>query len=160
MYQPSGETGVNGGGERTETGVMAHNVTFKVVTSKKLLQALPRHCHLKSQRTALVGFYYRFNIHTCAVGCSSLTCTMAAMSMGSMARGNRRMLKREMEVKAFSAVNMFSELTPTNTANVTRDTCKKKDSVRKKKEKKTIVDLLHLSFCEAPSQHSPQPEHS
>lgn len=120
---------------------MAHHVTFKVVTSEKLLQALPRHCRLKSQRTALVGFYYRFNIHTCAVGCSSLTCTMAAMSMGSMARGNRRMLKREMEVKAFSAVNMFSELTPTNTANVTTDTCKKKRQCEKKEKKKRRPSL-------------------
>lgn len=49
---------------------------------------------------------------------------MAAMSMGSMARGNRRMLKREMEVKAFSAVNTLLGLTPTNTANVARETCK------------------------------------
>lgn len=60
----------------------------------------------------------------CTVCCSSLTCTMAAMSMGSMARGNRRMLKREMEVKAFSAVNTLLGLTPTNTANVARETCK------------------------------------
>ena len=56
---------------------------------------------------------------------------MAPMSMGSIARGNRRMLKSEMEVKAFSAVNRFSELTPTNTANVARETCDK-DSVGKK----------------------------
>lgn len=54
-----------------------------------------------------------------------LTCTMAAMSMGSMARGNRRTLKREMDVNAFSAVNTLSELTPTNTANVAKETCKK-----------------------------------
>lgn len=61
-----------------------------------------------------------------------ITCTMAAMSMGSMARGNRRMLKSEMEVKAFSAVSTFSELTPTNTANVARETCEKRQHEGKK----------------------------
>ncbi len=66
------------------------------------------------------------------VCCSSLTCTMAAMSMGSIARGNRRMLKRDMEVKAFSAVNTFFELTPTNTANVTRETCGKRQHEKKR----------------------------
>lgn len=54
---------------------------------------------------------------------SLFTCTMEAISMGSMARGNRRMLKSEMDVKAFSAVKMLSELTPTNTAKVARETC-------------------------------------
>lgn len=48
------------------------------------------------------------------------------MSMGSMARGNRSTLKREMEVKAFSAVSTLFSLTPTNTANVAKDTCKTK----------------------------------
>lgn len=91
----------------------------------------------------------------CAV--CSLTCTMAAMSMGSMARGNRRMLKREMEVKAFSAVNTFSEFTPTNTANVARDTYNKNDSVTKKDLQRTS---LTSSFCEGPSQDSPEPGHS
>ena len=57
---------------------------------------------------------------------------MAAMSMGSMAKGNRRMLKREMEVKAFSAVNTLSELTPTNTANVARETYKQRQHEEKK----------------------------
>lgn len=55
---------------------------------------------------------------------------MAAMSMGSMARGNRRMLKREMEVKAFSAVNTLFGLTATNTANEARDTWER-ESVKK-----------------------------
>lgn len=71
-----------------------------------------------------------------------LTCTIAAMSIGSMARGKRRMLNREMEVKAFSAVNTLSELTPTNTANVARDTCRKgrrKDSVSEKIQLRTVV---------------------
>lgn len=54
-----------------------------------------------------------------------LTCTMAPMSMGSMDRGNRRMLKREMAVKAFPGVKMLSGLTFTNTANVTRETWEK-----------------------------------
>lgn len=39
------ETGVNYD-KLTGTGVMMHNVCFKVITSKKLLQALPGHCHL------------------------------------------------------------------------------------------------------------------
>lgn len=34
----------------TETGVMAHNVCFKVITSKKLFQALFGHCRLKHPR--------------------------------------------------------------------------------------------------------------
>lgn len=50
---------------------------------------------------------------------------MAAMSIGSIARGKRRMLKREMDVKAFAAVSTLSELTPTNVANVASDTWKK-----------------------------------
>lgn len=68
---------------------------------------------------------------------------MAAMSMGSMARGNRRMLKREMEVKAFSAVNTFSEFTPTNTANVARETYKKRQC-DKKRFAKNFLDLVFL----------------
>lgn len=83
-------------------------------------------------------------MHACAVGCSSLTCTMAAMSMGSMASGNRRILKREMDVKAFSAVNKLSELTPTNVAKEARETCKRR---RVRTRKKTIHDLLHLSHA-------------
>lgn len=67
---------------------------------------------------------------------------MEAMSMGSIARGNRRMLKREMEVKAFSAVNTFSELTPTKTANVARETCGK----RQREKIKTILDRPLLFF--------------
>lgn len=75
--------------------------------------------------------------------------------MGSMASGNRRMLNREMEVKAFSAVNALSLLTPTNTAKVARETCKKHQS-----EKKRDHPLLLLVFCKAFTQDSPGLEHS
>lgn len=34
--------------ERTETGVVSHNVAVEVVTAQKLLQALPGHCGLRS----------------------------------------------------------------------------------------------------------------
>lgn len=44
-------TGADADGERTETGVMPHNVTVNVIASQKLLQALPRHGRLKSKRT-------------------------------------------------------------------------------------------------------------
>ena len=53
----------------------------------------------------------------------SLTCTILAMSCGSMERGNRRMLKRESETKAFCASNTFSDDDITYTANVVKDTC-------------------------------------
>lgn len=59
---------------------------------------------------------------------------MAAMSMGNMASGNRRILKREMDVKAFSAVNKLSELTPTNVAKEARDTCKSRWCEDEKKD--------------------------
>ena len=54
------------------------------------------------------------------------TCTMMAMSMGSMVRGKRRMLKSAMEVNAFSASSTFSELTATNTPNVAKETYSKR----------------------------------
>lgn len=57
-----------------------------------------------------------------------------------MARGNRRMLKREMEVKAFSAVSTFSELTLTNTAKVASETCRKKEE-REEKKRPAISSL-------------------
>ena len=53
----------------------------------------------------------------------SLTCTMLAMSCGSMERGNRRILKRESETNAFCASNTFSDDDITYTANVVKDTC-------------------------------------
>lgn len=105
----------------------------------------------------LVVFYNKSAVRTWTMGCSTLTCTMAAMSCGSMAKGNRRMLKREMEVKAFSAVSKLSLLTPTNTANVTRDTWEGKTTWE---TKITIVGLLLLASWEALSRHSPEQEHS
>lgn len=44
--------------------------------------------------------------------------------MGSMARGKRSMLKREMAVKAFCASKILSGLADTKTAKVASDTCK------------------------------------
>lgn len=43
--------------ERTETGVVSHNVAVEVVTAQKLLQALPGHCGLRSQRTSELLFF-------------------------------------------------------------------------------------------------------
>lgn len=48
LFYESCVTGAFGVGERTETAVMLHNVTFQVVTSQKLLQALPGHGGLRS----------------------------------------------------------------------------------------------------------------
>ena len=44
------------------------------------------------------------------------------MSIGSMVRGKRRMLKRDRDTKAFSASRMLSGEDSTYTANVVRDT--------------------------------------
>lgn len=49
---------------------------------------------------------------------------MLEIIMGSMAKGKRSMLKREMDVKAVCASKMLSGLTDTKTAKVTNDTCK------------------------------------
>ena len=57
------KTGADAEGERTETGVMAHNVTVDVITSQKLLQALPRHGRLKSKRTGKWAFSAEFDVH-------------------------------------------------------------------------------------------------
>lgn len=120
----SRENGERADGEPTETGVVLHNVTFKIISSQKLLQPLFGHCCLKSERMSLVLFHYRSGqVCTKHLLPFFFTCTREAISMGSMARGNRRMLKSEMDVKAFSAVKMLSELTLTNTANVARETC-------------------------------------
>lgn len=43
--------------------------------------------------------------------------------MGSIAKGKRSMLKREIDVKAFCASKMLSGLTDTKTAKVASDTC-------------------------------------
>lgn len=82
--------------------------------------------------------------------CCDHTCTMAAMSWGSMARGNRRMLKREMAVKAFPAVSTLSELTPTNTANEASDTWEEQVGERKPNDRRPRVVsgcLLGAQFC-------------
>ena len=57
----------------------------------------------------------------------TLAWTMLDMSMGSMERGNRRMLKRERATKALSAVSCLSGLfllTKEYVANVARETYK------------------------------------
>lgn len=56
LFYGPGVTGAFGVGERTETAVMPHNVTFQVVASQKLLQALPGHGGLRSQRTSELSF--------------------------------------------------------------------------------------------------------
>lgn len=45
------------------------------------------------------------------------TCTMLLMTMGSMFRGKRRMLKRARDTKALRASRMFFSFTSTYTAN-------------------------------------------
>ncbi len=50
------------------------------------------------------------------------TCTMVAMSMGSMDIGKRRMLKSDSDTNAFSASRMLCGDDITYTANVVRDT--------------------------------------
>lgn len=57
------KTGADADGERTETGVMAHNVTVNVIASQKLLQALPRHGRLKSKRTGKWDLSAGFDMH-------------------------------------------------------------------------------------------------
>ena len=57
MYRQTGQTGIDVNGERTGTGVMAHNVTFKVFTTQKFLQALPGHSRLMcDKKKRLVEF--------------------------------------------------------------------------------------------------------
>lgn len=151
--------------ELTEAGVMLHNVTIEIFPTQKLLQALPGHCCLqwqtKQKKNRSRVFWHTFNIFACTVGCGFLTWTIAAMSMGSIARGNRRMLKSEMEVKAFSAVSTFSELTPTNTAKVAKETCGQGKVWREKKHLQTSSLIWSVSsFCESSSQDSPGLEHS
>ena len=51
-----------------------------------------------------------------------ITWTMLAMSIGNMDNGNRRILKRDNDTKAFSAFKTFSGEDRTYTANVVRDT--------------------------------------
>lgn len=57
------KTGADADGERTETGVMAHNVTVNVIASQKLLQALPRNGRLKSKRTGKWDLSAGFDMH-------------------------------------------------------------------------------------------------
>lgn len=53
-----------------------------------------------------------------------LTCTILLMTMGSMLRGKRRMLKRARDTKAFWASSTFCSSTRTYTAKVDKATCK------------------------------------
>lgn len=54
---------------------------------------------------------------------------MIEISCGSMTSGKRRILKSEIEVKAFSASKMLSGLTDTNTAKVARETYTQSDTL-------------------------------
>lgn len=72
------------------------------------------------------------------------------------------MLKSEMDVKAFSAVKILSELTLTNTANVARETCPHKRTRKNtngKSQKMMFVSHNIESVCKAHSCDSPQQEH-
>ena len=54
---------------------------------------------------------------------------MLVITLGSMERGKRMMLKRDKETKAFSASSMLSESDKVYTANVVRDTCKEMEAL-------------------------------
>ena len=58
-----------------------------------------------------------------------LTWTMLPMSMGSIERGNRRMLNSDRETNAFSASSIFFGDDKTYTANVVSDTCLDKNDI-------------------------------
>lgn len=72
---------------------------------------------------------------------SFCTWTIAAMSIGSMARGKRRMLKSDIDVNAFSASRILSGLTETKTANAARETWNSK-----KKKKCTVQELTNWTL--------------
>lgn len=67
--------------------------------------------------------------------------------MGSMAKGKRSMLKREMDVNAFCASKMLSGLTETKTAKVASDTCKTHNSQQLESRAHTLHKVTLPRLC-------------